>query len=227
MYREGQTATNPKTGQRVIFRDGQWRLATGATGGGKKAFPAESFRRASDTASAIDDAQRRTNVFRTGMIGGWTQGIPGSPAFNLDKDLDTLKARTAFDELAAMRKASPTGAALGAVSDTEMRLLQAAEANLDVGQSESQIDKNLGRMRQTVVARNPGVSIENPVDLNNIDPATLPDAAYFRGPDGVVYRQKRGAGAPGSVRGGRGGPPPGVSAAEWSAMTPQERALFK
>ena len=24
MYREGQTATNPKTGQKVVFRDGQW-----------------------------------------------------------------------------------------------------------------------------------------------------------------------------------------------------------
>lgn len=227
MYREGQTATNPKNGQRVIFKDGQWRLATGATAGGKKPFPAESFRRASDTAAAIDDAQGRTNFFRTGVIGGLTQGIPGSPAFNLDKDLDTLKARTAFDELAAMRKASPTGAALGAVSDTEMRLLQAAEANLDVGQGERQIDKNLGRMRQTVTARNPGVSAQNPIDLGNIDPATLPDGVYFRTADGAVYRQKRGAGAPGTVQGGSGKRPPGVTAAEWSAMTPQERALFK
>lgn len=31
-YREGQTATNPKTGQRVIFRNGQWTSMGGTMG---------------------------------------------------------------------------------------------------------------------------------------------------------------------------------------------------
>lgn len=55
--------------------------------------------------------------------------------------------------------------------------------------------------------------------------------------EGALYRQRYGeprfsskypqAPKAGPVQGGTGKRPPGVTAAEWSAMTPQERALFK
>lgn len=43
-YREGQTATNPKTGQKIIFRNGQWTSAGGAPGAapGRRPTAAES-----------------------------------------------------------------------------------------------------------------------------------------------------------------------------------------
>ena len=45
--------------------------------------------------------------------------------------LETLKSAVAFDRLQAMRDASPTGGALGAVSDMEMGLLQSSLGSLD------------------------------------------------------------------------------------------------
>lgn len=157
----------------------------------------ELIRRAQDSVAAIDDATRRSNWFRTGFLGGVTQVIPGSPAYNLDKDLDTLKARTAFDGLQAMRAASPTGGALGGIAVDELKMLQAAEANLDVGQSEKQLDTNLGRMRSAVISRLPGVSADNPIDLTEANRHSLPQGSYFR-VNGKVYRNTRGAGPAGT-----------------------------
>jgi hypothetical protein len=165
------------------------------TAGGEP-VDAKAFSRARDTITSVDDAKKRTNWFRTGFVGGLTKDIPGSPAYNLDKDMDTLKARAGFDELAAMRKASPTGAALGSIAVRELDLLTAADANLDIGQGEEQIDKNLDRLRQSTALRNPGVSTANPFDLSRTDRSQIPEGAFFRGPDGKVYRQKRGAGFP-------------------------------
>lgn len=186
---EGQTATNPKTGQKIEYRKGRWVPIGQPSAGGAPAVNPDTFRRARDSVSAIDDATKRTNWFRTGLVGGLTANLPGSPAYNLDRDLDTLKARTAFDELAAMRRASPTGGALGAISDRELSLLQASEANLDVGQGERQIDRNLGRMRQTVVSRTPGVTPDNPIDLSGGQSRTsIPRGAYYRDPQGNIRR---------------------------------------
>jgi hypothetical protein len=163
-------------------------------------FDPQAFSRSRDSVSAIDDAKKRTNWFRSGVVGGVTANIPGSPAFNLDKDLDTLKARTAFEELAAMRKASPTGGALGNVTERELALLQASEANLDVGQGEGQLDKNLERMRRTVTQRTPGLDPSNPIPLTAENQRSIPEGAYFKAPDGRVYQNKRGAGPAGAQR---------------------------
>jgi len=58
-------------------------------------------------------------------------------------NIDTIKANVGFDKLQAMREASPTGGALGQVSDFENRLLQAVLSNLDQAQSEQQFLDNL------------------------------------------------------------------------------------
>jgi hypothetical protein len=191
-YREGQTATNPKTGQKVVFKNGQW-VSAQATAQARPQLDPQAFRRAQDSLSAIEDAKGRTNWLRTGWVGGMTAQIPGSPAFNLDRDLDTLKARTAFDELQAMRKASSTGGALGNVTEKELALLQAAEANLDVGQTEGQIDKNLDRLRGTVGSRMPGLTRDNPIPIKGPeDMVNVPEGAWLRTPDGSLIQRRRG-----------------------------------
>ena len=153
-----------------------------------------AFGRAKDTLASIDDAKSRTNIFRTGTFGGWTKEIPGSPAYNLDKDLDTLKARSAFEELQAMRAASPTGGALGGIAVEELKMLQAADASLDVGQGEDQLDKNLQRMRDAAVRRTQGVDPANPFTLTEANRPQIPEGAYFKAGDGQVYRNQKGAG---------------------------------
>ena len=85
----------------------------------------------------------------TGMVGSMTKGIPGSPAHDLGELLTTIQANIGFDKLQAMREASPTGGALGQVSDFENRQLQAIYGSLAQSQSEPQLRYNMMRLYNT------------------------------------------------------------------------------
>lgn len=58
----------------------------------------------------------------------------------------TIVANIGFDRLQQMREASPTGGALGAISDRELSTLQAVLGSLELTQSEKQLIKNLTRL---------------------------------------------------------------------------------
>jgi len=57
-------------------------------------------------------------------------GFEGSPK-KLENIIDSIKARLGFDEITKMRKDSPTGGALGQVTERELMFLQSVEAKLD------------------------------------------------------------------------------------------------
>lgn len=81
-------------------------------------------------------------------IGATTAGIPGSPARDFQAVIDTIKANLGFEELTAMREASPTGGALGQVSNQEINFLQAVQGNLDSAQSVDRLMEILVEMQQ-------------------------------------------------------------------------------
>lgn len=83
-----------------------------------------------------------------GFRGAVAAQVPGTQAYNLARQLETIKANLGFAELQAMREASPTGGALGQVAVQELVALQATVANLDIGQSEQQLRANLAKVRQ-------------------------------------------------------------------------------
>lgn len=83
----------------------------------------------------------------TGMGAAITQSIPGTPAYNAAQLTATIRANTGFDRLQQMRDASPTGGALGQVSEMENRLLQAALGNLELSQNREQLEYNLKRVK--------------------------------------------------------------------------------
>lgn len=72
--------------------------------------------------------------------------IPGTQAADLENLLTTVKAVSGFEKLQAMRDASPTGGALGQVSDFENRQLQSMIGNLDASSSPQQRAENLKRV---------------------------------------------------------------------------------
>jgi hypothetical protein len=74
-------------------------------------------------------------------------GLPNTEARALNNYLNTIKANIGFDRLQQMREASPTGGALGAVSEMENRLLQAVQGALDPMQ-QGQLVQNLQTIRQ-------------------------------------------------------------------------------
>lgn len=192
-YREGQTATNPKTGQKLKYEGGFW-VAVPGTGPGSPRVPsADQFLRERDSLETIDNLKQRSTWDNTGTIGGFLREVPGWNAYNFERDVDTLKGRTAFGELAAMRQASPTGGALGNVTEKELAMLQAAGANLDIAQSEKQFDANLDRLKGAVTQRTPGLTQANPVDLSGGQSrATIPTGAFYRDPKGNIRRNDNG-----------------------------------
>lgn len=64
----------------------------------------------------------------TGFGHTFTSAYSGSPAASVASLLQPIQANAAFNKLQEMREKSPTGGALGAVSDTELKLLYSAEA---------------------------------------------------------------------------------------------------
>lgn len=84
----------------------------------------------------------------TGLVGQWMAGIGGTPANRVNNLLDTVKANAGFDRLQAMRDASPTGGALGAVSERELTLLNSAIGSLEQSNTAEDLTYNLKRVQR-------------------------------------------------------------------------------
>ncbi|PJR88758.1 hypothetical protein CN878_16695 [Ochrobactrum sp. 695/2009] len=88
-----------------------------------------------------------------GRITGWMGVLPNAPggsAASAQARLNTLKSQIGFTVLQAMREASKTGGALGAISDKENELLQNNLASLDQAQNEEDLRRELGKIREYV-----------------------------------------------------------------------------
>ena len=96
---------------------------------------------------AITEAITLADVTTTGPAGSILSNVPGTPAFRLKTILDTIRANVGFDALSEMRQNSPTGGALGNVSDMENRLLQATIAAMEQGLDSASLKANLEKVR--------------------------------------------------------------------------------
>ena len=117
----------------------------------KDAAQAEGIiQRADLVTNKVDEVLGQAGFTTTGATGAMLGRIPGREAFDMRKNVETIKANLGFQELAAMRAASPTGGALGQVAVQELNALQASIANLDPDQSEAQLVKNLEQVKRHV-----------------------------------------------------------------------------
>jgi hypothetical protein len=92
--------------------------------------------------ATVDSAIKRVGRLTAGW-GSMLANIPATEARTLSGKIDTIKANLGFDKLSQMRAASPTGGALGQVSDRELRLLTAAVQSLDQGMKPEDLKENL------------------------------------------------------------------------------------
>ncbi len=113
----------------------------------------------------------------TGVLGALSQNIPGTPSFDVAQLLTTVKANIGFDKLAQMRASSPSGGALGQVSNFENKLLQSVFGNLEQGQSTEQLLHNLS------LIRNGFADIQNTGELTKI--GRLVDSGQITYEEGV------------------------------------------
>jgi hypothetical protein len=100
-----------------------------------------------DTITDIEKTIKDTRLPTTGFFGNASAKIPGTPAHNVMANLETVAANISFDKLNEMRKASPTGGALGNVTEKELDLLKASMAALRQSQGSEQFQKNLQRVK--------------------------------------------------------------------------------
>lgn len=145
----------------------------------EEAAVAEKQRLANEKAAAsymvvrsdTEDAEKLLdNWFATGNVGMLMSNVGGTDARELSGRYDTIKANISFDTLQEIRAASPTGGALGSVSDREGELLSSAKGKLDIGNSPEVQRQALQRIRGLYHLARTG-------DYSMLDPR---DAQYIR-----------------------------------------------
>ena len=137
-----------------------------------------------DQIDAIDaDARDNNGWGETGATGQAARAIlpAGSAGYDLAANLQTIDANSAFAALQQMRDNSPTGGALGQVTEKELDLLKSQVANLDPNQSQEQFLANLA------IARNSYLDMLRRVDPQTADAyiaAKTPDQGGQEAPQG-------------------------------------------
>jgi len=115
----------------------------------KKTAQAAEEAKAQNVLGIINNVLPKISGINTaGLAGKALSFVAGSDAYDVARNIETIKANIGFKELADMRQASPTGGALGQVAVQELNFLQAAISNLDIGQSPDQLRRNLNTVKK-------------------------------------------------------------------------------
>lgn len=133
---DGTVAVDPSTGmpEIVVIPNGPQATeaaaaeAAAATGNEMQGTYADVVKE--DIGRALDLLETDP-TFTTGMFGNVLGNWTGSNADRLDQFLNTVRSNVAFDRLQQMRDASPTGGALGSVTENELAMLQSAIGSLE------------------------------------------------------------------------------------------------
>lgn len=129
-----------------------------AKGQAEKAIAAPKLKSAYESAKAktkrvsgvIDSVINRVNGWTAGAGGTLLSKFPGTAAADLEADMKTIKANLGFSELQQMRDNSPTGGALGQITERELAFLQSVVANIEQSQSPEQLRRNLEKAKAEV-----------------------------------------------------------------------------
>ncbi len=100
-----------------------------------------------DIQRALDNYLETGSWPETGIF-AYLSNVPGTSAYDLSALLQTIKSNLGFDKLQEMRENSPTGGALGQVSNLELTALQSVLGNMSQYQSGEQLTRNLKRLSE-------------------------------------------------------------------------------
>ncbi|MVB00048.1 hypothetical protein GN330_22615 [Nitratireductor sp. CAU 1489] len=193
--------TNPETGSRSMrpIPGGPAAAEVDAKARAEEARRTGEVDRGGLVTQEID---RALDLMDTGILpdtgfGALLSGVPNTDAKAISKLLDTIRANIGFEELNRMRQQSPTGGALGQVTERELNFLQSVAGSLDQSQSADQLKFNLNRLWNTYM---------DTIHGEGRGPARRPLGGAPQA-DGAI--------------------PDGVDPTDWEFMTPEERALFR
>lgn len=155
----------------------------------------------------VNAAARARSAAGNRALGGFGQGVVGainpySDSAEVQRQVDVLKSNATIESLNAMRAASPTGGALGAVSDSENKMLAAKAGALDP--SSPNFARDLDDYELTLLKTVHGAEAGERIfkETRGDKPQIKPPATDAALPDGVTQE-------------------------EWDAMTPEDRALWQ
>ena len=100
----------------------------------------------------LDDETWWPTSWTTGLAGSIMSAMPGTPAHDVANAITTIESAIGFDRLQAMRDASPTGGALGAISERELAQLNASLGSLKQSATRDQFEKNLKAVKRHYMA---------------------------------------------------------------------------
>lgn len=108
-----------------------------------------------ETATLLsEEINRAKNILKespyltTGFFGNILKDWAGSSAADFKQLAETIGANIGFDYLNQMRQNSPTGAALGSVTERELSLLRSTAGSIEQSQSPAQLMENLDRLEK-------------------------------------------------------------------------------
>lgn len=144
----------------------------------------------------IEQTMRTAALPTTGFFGERLSNVGGTAANDIRASLDTVRANIGFDQLNQMRQASPTGGALGNVTERELNFLQAVLGSVDQSQTEAQFRQNLRRLRDVYyeivnygLGNRPPVQIPGPGGRGTAEPPPRTGASgEIRTPSGLTIR---------------------------------------
>jgi hypothetical protein len=122
-----------------------------------------------------------------GGLANWLSYIPGSDAADVEKLTKTLQGNIAFKKLADMKAASPTGGALGAISERELDLLASNLGSIDPGLSFFLFKENIDSIEDIVSRSKQGIEneiqlVENPQKFQSIQSSKYKENATATNP---------------------------------------------
>lgn len=217
---DGTVAIDPVTGTPTIVNVTGGPQATEATLLDQKGDVASGRKDTStDTVTtAAAEARRLAGLpGNTGWTGAAWRISPFSDASELQRQIDVLKSNATIENLTAMRQASPTGGALGSVTEKEGAMLASAAGALDPNSSnfDTQLDNYEQTLFKIIHGPTEGQRIFEESRQNATSaPATAPAPAPAAATGGIDYN----AAEPPANWGG--------DKALWRFMSPEDRALW-
>jgi hypothetical protein len=139
-----------------------------------------------------------------GFIGGVTQAIPGTPAYDREKELLSIRARLGFDQINEMKRlaaeSGASGTGLGQISNIEFMSLQSTIDAIYTGMSGEAQNKALENIKKHLLNVQKLASGVAPADAIEWDRPEYKAVGYHKdpetgtvfyapdGPNGTVYK---------------------------------------
>lgn len=142
---------------------------------------------------SIDELVGDKDLSKGSGISGVLMGnLPGTKARDIRAKIQTIKSKTSLNALQEMRANSPTGGALGNVSDAEGARLESNIAALDLGQSDEALLGQLKKLRSSTVNSQARIREAYQTDFEESAPKFMPPVlSNGGGGSGLTPEQRR------------------------------------